>query len=405
MRIILADETISRHEWFMTRIPKVIFLVETSRAYGRGLLRGIAQYSKLHGPWLFFMGPEFYIKGIEHSYKWIKEVDADGIIAPLWDAKIIEMIVDLGLPAVICGIERPALNICRVVTDDIAVGRIAAEYFMEHGFQRFAFCGFDDAIWSQRRGDCFSKKIAQAGFSAHLYRQPRSGRRQTIKEEQTIIAEWLRALPKPVAIMACNDDRSRDVLAACRIAGIEVPREAAILGVDNDELVCDLSYPQLSSIATSTERAGYETARVLDKLMRGQKIAENEKEVVISPLHVVTRQSTDIMAIEDQKVAEAVQFIRKHSRKVIQVGDVVEAVGLSRRALQQRFRKVLSHSVHEEIKSARVNQMASMLTSTNLTISQITRLLGYPDVSNISRYFKKQKGISPSDYRKQFGPK
>ncbi len=389
----------------MTRIPKVIFLVEISRAYGRGLLRGIAQYSKLHGPWLFFMGPEFYVKGIEHSYRWIKEVGADGIIAPLWDAKIIEMILDLRLPSVICGIERPALNICRVVTDDVAVGRIAAEYFLERGFQRFGFCGFVDAIWSQRRGEGFSRRIAQAGFEAYIYQLPAVKRRRPMEGEQNVIAEWLSGLPRSIAIMACNDDRSRDVLSACRIAGIEVPREAAILGVDNDELICDLSYPQLSSMATSTERAGYETAHVLDKLMKGQRIEETEKEVVISPLHVVTRQSTDIMAIEDLQVAEAVQFIRRRGREAIQVGDVAEAVGLSRRALQQRFRKVLSHSVHEEIKSDRVNQTAGMLTGTNLTISQIARLLGYPDASNISRYFKQQKGISPSDYRKQFGPK
>jgi LacI family transcriptional regulator len=387
----------------MTKIPKVIYLVETSRAYGRGLLRGIAQYSNLHGPWLFFMGPEFYVKGIEHSYKWIKEVGADGIIAPLWDAKIIEMIVDLGLPSVICGIERPALNICRVVTNDAAVGCLAAEYFLERGFQRFAFCGFNDALWSQRRGDSFSKRVSQAGSVAHIYQQPKVRRRWSMEGEQNIIAEWLKTLPKPIAIMACNDDRGQDVLAACRIAGIEVASEAAILGVDNDELICDLSYPQLSSIATSTERTGYETAQVLDKLMKGQKIAESEKEVVIWPLHVVTRQSTDIMSIEDTKVAEAVLFIRKHGRDTIQVGDVAEAVGLSRRALQQRFQKVFAHSVHEEIKSARVNQMARMLTETNLPISQIVRLLGYPDASNISRYFKQQKGISPSNYRKQFG--
>jgi len=389
----------------MSKIPKVIYLVETSRAYGRGLLRGIAQYSKLHGPWLFSMGPEFYVLGIEHSYKWIKEVGADGIIAPLWDNKIIDMIVDLGLPAVICGIERPALHICRVVTDDIAVGRISAEYFLVRGFERFAFCGFDDAIWSQQRAESFSKSVAKAGFKAHIYRQPKARHLRTMKGEQNIIAEWLSSLPRPIAIMACNDDRSQDVLAACRIAGIEVPREASILGVDNDELICDLSYPQLSSIATSTERAGYETARVLDKLMAGQQITENEKEVVISPLHVVTRQSTDITAIEDPKVAEAVHYIRKHSSRVIQVGDVAEAVGLSRRALEQRFRKILAHSVHEEIKYARIHQMANMLVDTNLSISQIAGLLGYPDASNVSRYFKKHKGISPSDYRNKFGPK
>jgi len=141
-------------------------------------------------------------------------------------------------------------------------------------------------------------------------------------------------------------------------------------------------------------------------VMRGQKIAENEKEVTILPLHVVTRQSTDTIAIEDRAVAEAVSFIRRHSKEMIQVGDVAHAVGLSRRALEQHFRKALNHSVHDEIKYTRVNQMANLLIGTNLPISQIAQLLGYPYAThNISRYFKQQKGMSPFDYRRKFGPK
>jgi LacI family transcriptional regulator len=205
--------------------------------------------------------------------------------------------------------------------------------------------------------------------------------------------------------MAGNDDRSQDILAACKIGGINVPSEVAILGVDNDELICGLSYPQLSSIALSTQRAGYDAAQVLGKLMDGQKVAENEKEVLVSPLHVVTRQSTDIMAIEDKQVAMAVHFIRNHSNEVIQVGNVAEAAGLSRRTLEQRFRKILGHSVLEEIKYARVNQMTKMLIETNLSISQIAWSLGFPYTNNISRYFKQQKGITPSEYRRKYAPK
>ena len=175
--------------------------------------------------------------------------------------------------------------------------------------------------------------------------------------------------------------------------------------MDNDELICGLSYPQLSSIALSTQRAGYDAAQVLGKLIDGQKVAENEKEVLVSPLHVVTRQSTDIMAIEDKQVAVAVHFIRNHSNEVIQVGNVAEAAGLSRRTLEQRFRKILGHSVLEEIKYARVNQMTRMLVETNLSISQIAWSLGFPYTNNISRYFKQQKGISPLAYRKKYAPK
>lgn len=426
----------------MSAMPKVIFLVERSRAYGRFLLRGVAQYSKLHGPWLFFMEPEFYVKGLAKSYKWMEAVGADGVIAPLWDDAIIDMIVHLGLPAVICGIERPSLNACRIVTDDAAVGRMAAEYFLNRGFRRFAFCGFDDAIWSGRRSESFSRTVAQNGFETHVYRQPKAKRRRTAEVEPSLIADWLKALPKPVALMACNDDRGRDVLMACRIAGLQVPGEVAVLGVDNDDLVCDLSYPRLSSIATSAERAGYEAARVLDRLMKdwksprrdtksrvsetqslasprtapsfdidppsaasAQEAAITEKDVVASPLYVVTRQSTDVMAIEDSYVAEAVRFIRSHSKDVIQVDDVTQAVGLSRRALEQRFRRTLDRSVHNEIQYVRVNQMASMLTNTNLPISQITRLLGYPYSNNVSRCFRQLKGLSPSQYRRDFGLK
>ena len=389
----------------MSKVPKVILLIEKSRAFGRGLLHGIVQYSNLRGPWLFYMEPEIIKKSGSQQYKWIKELDADGIIGYTWDNDLIEAIVDSGLPAMIRGIEKPTPHAFCISTDQVAISRTAADYFHERGFRRFAYCGFDDMIWSHQRGENFSKIVAESGFRTYFYRQPRAKRLRTADKEQPIIAKWLKSLPKPIATMAGNDDRSQDVLAACKIADIEVPREVAILGVDNDELVCGLSYPQLSSIALSTVSTGYEAARVLDKLMRGQEMTEAEKEVSVVPLNVITRQSTDIMAIEDRQVAEAVNFIRQHSKEVIQVSDVVEAVGLSRRALEQRFRKVLTHSMHEEITYNRIDQMADMLINTNMTISQIARLLGYAYPNNISRYFKQQKGVSPSAYRQKFGPK
>ena len=389
----------------MSKVHKVILLIEKSRSFGRGLLHGIVQYSNFHGPWLFYMEPEINKKSRKHPYEWIRDLEADGIIGYTWDANLVKAIVNLGFPAMIRGLEKPTLNAYCIVTDQVAIARTAVEYFMELGFRRFAYCGFDDMIWSQQRGENFNKIVAESGFKTYLYKQPKAKRLRTPDKEQVIIAKWLISLPKPIAVMAGNDDRSHDILAACKIADIKVPSEVAILGVDNDELICGLSYPQLSSIALSTERAGYEAAQVLGKLMEGQRVEEIEQEVPVSPLHVVTRQSTDIMAIEDKQVAEAVHFIRNHSKDVIQVGDVAEAAGLSRRTLEQRFRKILAHSVHEEIKYARVNQMAKMLIGTNLSISQIAWSLGFPYTNNISRYFKRQKGISPLEYRKKYAPK
>ncbi len=389
----------------MSKIPKVILLTDKSRAYGRGLLHGIVQYSNLHGPWLFYIKPAYYIEKNKQLHNWVRNLDIDGIIGYTWDVDVFNMVVNLRLPSIIRNPEKPTSKAIRFIMDQFAAARMAAEYFVRRGFKRFGYCGFDDFQWSKQRSEGFGRAIADYGFETYFYRQPKSKQLRTKDKEQTIIAKWLKSLPKPIAIMAGNDDRSADVLAACKIADIKVPEEVTILGVDNDELICDLSHPQLSSITLSIERAGYEAARVLDKLMKGEKIAESEEIVPIHPLHITTRQSTDITAAEDQLVVEAVKFIHNHSREMIQVTDVAEAVGLSRRALEQRFRRALGHSVLEEIKYHRVNQMANMLIGTNLSISQIARLLGYPDASNISRYFKQQKGISPSDYRKKFGPK
>jgi LacI family transcriptional regulator len=352
------------------------------------------------------MKPEFYRQGREKTQKWLTSLNADGVMAHTWDVNFINSIINLGLPSVICGLNKPTHKACRLSTDEAGAGHMAAEYFMERGFRNFAFCGFDEMIWSRQKCDGFKQILSEAGFETFIYRQPRSKHLRKPAKEQPIIAAWLKSLPKPVALMTCNDDRSQDVLVGCKIAECRVPEDVAILGVDNDELICNFSHPQLSSIALSTERAGYEAAKVLDKLMKGQKVAENEKEVTVLPLHVVTRQSTDIMAIEDNNVAVAVSFIRRHSREMIQVGDVAQAVGLSRRTLEQHFRKALDHSVHEEIKYTRVNLMANMLIDTNLSVSQIAKLLGYPHTTNnISRYFKQLKGMSPLEYRRKFAPK
>jgi LacI family transcriptional regulator len=351
------------------------------------------------------MEPEFYRQEKNKSREWFKNLDADGIIAHTWDPDFINSIINLDLPAVICGLDKPRQKACRLSTDEIGAGRMAAKYFMERGFKNFAYCGFD-MIWSQQKCDGFRQTLAAAGFHTFIYPQPPTKQLRKSAKEQPLIVAWLKSLPKPLALMACNDDRSIEVLAACKITKFRIPDDIAILGVDNDELICNSSYPQLSSIVLSTERAGYEAAKVLDMLMKGQKIPEHEKQVTILPLHVVTRLSTDTTAIEDRTVADAVNYIRRHTREMIQVSDVAQAVGVSRRALEQHFRKTLDHSIHDEIKNTRVNQMANMLIGTNLSVSHIASLLGYAyQANNFSRYFKQRKGMSPLDYRKKFAPK
>ncbi len=187
------------------------------------------------------------------------------------------------------------------------------------------------------------------------------------------------------------------------MAGLHVPEQVAIVGVDNDELVCELSDPPLSSVALNVERGGYEAAEMLDKLMAGKESIK--KDIIVEPMHVVTRQSTDILAVEDPEVADAMRFIRRHSKRIIQVSDVVDSVGLSRRVLQQRFRRIFGRSIYDEIKRCRLEQIVLVLAETDLSISQIASAFGYAGIEKLSRYFQREKGMTPLAYRKQYGHK
>jgi LacI family transcriptional regulator len=200
--------------------------------------------------------------------------------------------------------------------------------------------------------------------------------------------------------MACNDDRSQYVLDACRIAGLHVPEQVAILGMGDDDLVCDLAVPRLSSIALSAEKAGYEAAALLDKRMAGKQVVNQT--VVGLPSHVVTRQSTDVFAVSDPYVLEALRFIHGWAgREAIQVDDVVKAIPLSRRSLYDRFAQTLGRSMHEEIKRVRVDHLTRLLVSTDLSVSQIAVKLGCSDEKNLARYFKQEMSMTPLQYRQQ----
>ena len=388
----------------MPTIPKVMLLLENSRAFGRGLMSGIADYSRLHGPWSFYEEPPFYMKSPRHrnTLSQLKNWDVDGVI--MCDSDKTKEIIAMGLPVIVTDLLTEFSGTPIVKTDDVTMGKMAAEYLIDRGFRQFAFCGFDTMFWSQDRHQGFGERVTQAGFKIHYYKQPKSRAKRLPAEEQIIIADWLKSLPKPVGLMACNDDRGREVIEACRIAGLHVPEEIAVLGVDNDELVCKLSNPPLSSIALNFEKAGYDAAELLDKLMSGKEKMTGVK-IVVRPTRSVTRQSTDILAIEDREVAGAMRFIRQHCKEPIQVSDVVSAVAVSRRNLYQRFRRILGRSIHQEIRRARVEQVAQMLVETHLSVSQIGLALGYPRTAHIARQFRKEKGMSLLEYRKAYGYK
>ncbi|UCF42835.1 MAG: DNA-binding transcriptional regulator, partial [Planctomycetota bacterium] len=289
-----------------------------------------------------------------------------------------------------------------IVASNDKIGQMAAEHLLDRGLKHFAYCGFDDIFWSVERSETFSKRIAEAGFKTHFYKRPKSRVKQLWKTEQLIMADWLKSLPKPVGLMACNDDRGQQVIDACKIAGLNMPDNVAIIAVDNDELVCGLTDPTLSSVNLNFERAGYESAELLDKLIAG-KVKTMGRQIIVRSTHVVTRQSTDILAIDDPLISAALRFIRRNAKKDIQISDVVEAVATSRRTLQQRFRKLMHRSLHDEIMRVRVELVARLLVETNLSVSEIAIRLNYASPEHISRSFKRIKGLTPLAYRKDHG--
>jgi len=237
----------------------------------------------------------------------------------------------------------------------------------------------------------------------NLYRQPKARAKRAWKSEQNLIGEWLKALPKPVALMCCNDDRALQVIEACKLAELYVPDQVAVLGVDNDVLICDLADPPISSIALNTEVAGHDAARLLDQLMSGEEMAGQE--VRVRPTHIVTRMSTDMLAVTDREVAAAVRFIRRNPSRMMQVNDVVDATNVSRRVLEKRFKAILRRSVYQEIRRVRVNYIVGLLVGTDMSITEIAVKSGFDGVEHISRYFRKETGTSLREYRKRRGPK
>jgi LacI family transcriptional regulator len=309
-------------------------------------------------------------------------------------------IIKMGVPVLSFPYTQEKIpGIANVVTDHIAVGKMAAEHLLERGFRRLAYCGFDDWWWSRRRKEGFSQTVRQTGLPVHVYRLPQAKSQRTWSKEILIIADWLQKLPKPIGLMASNDDRAELVVEACKTADLSVPDEVAVVGVDNDRTICDLSSPPLSSVALNVRKAGYDAAALLDRMMAAGTGATET--ICIQPTHVVTRPSTDVLAVDDPNVAAAMRYIRRHARTSVGVDVVVGHSGVSRRVLEKRFRHTLGHTIHDEIRRVRVQLVTAMLTETQMPVSEIAHDLGFPDVAHLSRYFRKATGSSPLQYRKR----
>lgn len=376
----------------VTRRRQVALLIETSNAYARGLLQGIVHYIREHKPWSFHLMEQG--RG-DDPPAWLENWKGDGIIARIETPRIARAVVRAGLPTVDVSAARLVPELPWVETDDEQIARLAAEHLLERGFKHFGYCGDSRFNWSVWRENHFRSRLAAAQQTLHVYRPDVAA--SDLAAQVGDIRRWLQELPKPIGIMACYDIRGQQLLDACRSAGVAVPGEVAVIGVDNDALLCDLASPPMSSVIPNTHRTGYEAAALLDRLMAGKRVAPVPH--LIAPLGVAARQSTDVLAVDDRDVARAVQFIREHACEGINVSDLLRAVPLSRRVLEQRFQRLLGRTPREEILHVRLNRVQQLLVETDLPLYLIAERTGFEHVEYLSVVFKRETGKTTSAFR------
>jgi len=383
----------------MRHLPSVILLIPAAREFDRGLRRGIVEYGKNHGPWTFYEEVPAYLHGLTPSQRLrsMRAWKADGVI--LLQDRLAE-VKPLGIPMVVSiGTRRLGKGYTEIVCDNEAIGKLGATTLLGLGLRHFGYCGLSGLEFSDHRAASFLRTIESAGREAHHYSHQASHPERSWYDEQKQLARWLGGLPKPAGILACNDDRARMLSEVCHLRGIRIPDDVAILGVDNDEQVCSSANPPLSSIALATERGGYAAAALLDALMRGRNTTAEL--VAVSPTHVVSRQSTDTLAIDDPILVRSLRFIRDNSDKAIRVADLRSVAWVSRRALQDRFKHFLGRTPMEEIHRCRLERIQRLLIETDMTVGEIAMALGFDVDAHFSRFFSRQTGITPREYRRK----
>jgi LacI family transcriptional regulator len=375
--------------------PQVAILVETSRGFGREVIEGIVQYVREHGPWSI----QFEERGLEDPPpKWLRSWQGDGIIARTATPAMARAIRATG---------RPIVEMLRsdrapgdIECDHNAVGRMAAEHFIDRGLREFGFFAFGQTAWIRVRREGFVAALAARGYGCRQYYT--ADRCRVIvphwdDRQHAQVARWLETLPQPLGIFCAGDVHAMRLLEVCRTCRIAVPERIAILGVDNDAVICNVTNPPLSSVDIDSRRIGYEAAALLHRRMAGKSL--KRRLLLVPPSHIATRQSTDVLAIADPDVAEAIRFIRENARRGIRVSHVIAEIGLSRRTLERRFRRHLGRSLKAEILRVQIENAKLLLLQSGLPVEAIGKQCGFPYFKYFGQVFRRETGVTPRAFR------
>jgi LacI family transcriptional regulator len=375
----------------------VALLIETSRAYGRELLLGVRRYMTEHNPWSVFVE----LRDLESSPpSWLANWDGDGILARTGSQVMADAVTAVGVPTVELRATKLKHDFPFVGMDNRSIGRLCAHYLAELGYRSFGVYGLASEQFFEERCQSFTEAIQERGYACQSLQQ--SGNREKPEQwerQQASLVQWLRELPKPTAIMACTDQLGFWLLDACGRANISVPEQVAVIGVENDETLCAMSSPPLSSVSLGGERVGYEAAALLDRLMKGRK--PPKKPTLFEPKGIVARRSTDTVAIADPLLSQALRMIREKASSGLRVADILRALPISRSSLERGFRVTLGRSPNEEINRVRLEHARELLIETTLNLEQIADRTGFAQAHYFSHLFAKTYGNTPGKFRKQ----
>lgn len=393
---------------FVTRSPserapvRIAVLLEASRAFGRGVLDGLAECLRERPRWIMY----YQECGLDNLLpKWFGHWEGEGIIARIHDKRMADALLRKRVPVVdVLGVYRiPGVAVVKTHTEEVP--RLAAQHLLQCGFTNFAYCGY--ANFSVQRGEAFDRFIRAAGFRCAKFAPPQRGALRLSQEEhygwahQDQLIHWLRGLPKPIGVMACNDARGHQLLNAARHLGLAVPDELAVIGVDNYETICRLAVPPLSSVEQNTHRIASEAALLLERMLRGEPAPAAP--ILVKPHRVVTRRSTDALAVADVNLRKAVQHIRAHATAGVRIAEVARVAGLSRRVLERRFLAAFGHSPGKEMLAVQMHAVKSLLSGTDWPLSRIAEKSGFSHPEYLHVAFKRHTGMTPRAYRLQMG--
>lgn len=380
---------------------RLILLTDFTEAFAHNLLRGILEYSKGREPWVVCRMPPSYKQsyGIPGVLEWAKKWQADAIIAQFNDNDEVELFRENGIVALAQDFQSRFSVIPNITSRYELTGQMAADFFLQKGFRNFAFYGYKDVVWSEERYMGFRNRIMEKGLGDNFFEYKNQPLENLWYYESEPLADWIKSLPHPVALMACDDTRGNKIMEMCQVLGINIPEEIAVLGVDNDEIICNLSEPPLSSVSLNIVKGGYEAARLIDRLIHNE--ATSCEDVIIQPITIVNRLSTDIYATDNPAILAALKYIHQNLANKINVEDIIKQVPLSRRLLEIRFRQVTGQSIYQYISDLRMERFSQLLLASTEPIADLAMQVGLADSKNLARQFKLWKGCTPVEYRKR----